>query len=75
VPSSLIDADLETPRESASRRRGIKPPKSAAREAYEEAGIRGTVGTKSIGVFSYEKRLEENSGTVPCEVRVFSMFV
>jgi len=54
--------------------KGLKPPKSAAREAYEEAAIRGTVGTKS-GVFSYEKRLEENSGTVPCEVRVFSMFV
>jgi 8-oxo-dGTP pyrophosphatase MutT (NUDIX family) len=55
--------------------KGLKPPKSAAREAYEEAAIRGTVVTKSIGVFSYEKRLEENSGTVPCEVRVFSMFV
>ena len=30
---------------------------------------------KSIGVFSYEKRLEENSGAVPCEVRVFPIFV
>ena len=35
--------------------KGLKPPKSAAREAYEEAGIRGTVGAKSIGVFSYQK--------------------
>ncbi|MGH9866307.1 MAG: NUDIX hydrolase, partial [Candidatus Acidiferrales bacterium] len=44
----------------------LKPPKSAAREASEEAGIRGSVGAKSIGVFSYEKR-QENSGAVPCE--------
>jgi 8-oxo-dGTP pyrophosphatase MutT (NUDIX family) len=55
--------------------KGLKPGKSAAREAYEEAGIRGTVATKSIGIFSYEKRLEENSGTVPCEVRVFPLLV
>ena len=52
-----------------------KPPKSAAREAYEEAGIRGTVGAKAIGVFSYEKGLDANGVTVPCEVRVFPMIV
>jgi 8-oxo-dGTP pyrophosphatase MutT (NUDIX family) len=55
--------------------KGLRPPKSAAREAYEEAGIRGTVRAKSLGVFSYEKGLEENSCTVPCEVRVFPMIV
>jgi len=55
--------------------KGLKPPRSAAREAYEEAGIRGTVGAKSIGVFSYEKGLDANGGTVPCEVRVFPMIV
>ena len=55
--------------------KGLKPPKSAAREAYEEAGIRGTVGIKSIGVFSYEKCLDANGVTVPCEVRVFPMIV
>ena len=55
--------------------KGLKPAKSAAREAYEESGVRGTVGAKSIEVFSYEKRQEENGGTVPCEVRVFPMFV
>ena len=55
--------------------KGLRPPKSAAREAYEEAGIRGTVGAKSIGVFSYEKVLEANGGTVPCEVRIFPMIV
>jgi 8-oxo-dGTP pyrophosphatase MutT (NUDIX family) len=55
--------------------KGLKPPKSAAREAYEEAGIRGTVGAKSIGAFSYEKGIDANGGTVPCEVRVFPMIV
>jgi hypothetical protein len=58
------------------------PPRVNSRQVFvssslarREAAIRGIVGTKSIGVFSYEKRLEEISGTVPCEVRVFSMFV
>jgi len=55
--------------------KGLKPPKSAAREAYEEAGIRGTVGAKAIGVFSYEKCLDANGVTVPCEVRVFPIMV
>ena len=55
--------------------KGLKPTKSAAREAYEEAGIRGTVGAKSIGTFVYEKCIEETLGTFPCEVRVFAMRV
>jgi 8-oxo-dGTP pyrophosphatase MutT (NUDIX family) len=55
--------------------KGLKPSMSAAREAYEEAGVRGTVGAKSIGAFSYEKCLNGNGLTVPCEVRVFPMIV
>ena len=55
--------------------KGLKPPRSAAREAYEEGGIRGTVGAKAIGVFSYDKALDANGVTVPCEVRVFPMIV
>ena len=55
--------------------KGLKPAKSAAREAYEEAGIRGTVRAKAIGVFSYEKGIDANGVTVPCEVRVFPMIV
>jgi 8-oxo-dGTP pyrophosphatase MutT (NUDIX family) len=51
------------------------PPKSAAREAYEEAGIRGTVGAKAIGVFCYEKGFDADGVIVPCEVRVFPMIV
>ena len=55
--------------------KGLKPAKSAAREAYEEAGIRGAISAKPIGAFSYDKRLEDNGFTVPCEVRVFAMSV
>jgi len=54
--------------------KGLKPTKSAAREAYEEAGIRGTVGAKSIGTFVYEKCIEENLGTFPCDMRVERQF-
>ena len=55
--------------------KGLKPAKSAAREAYEEAGIRGAISEKPIGAFSYQKRLEESGFSVPCEVRVFAMSV
>jgi len=54
---------------------GLKPPESAAREAFEEAGVRGKVGAKSIGVYRYEKTLEETDVTTPCEVRVFPLLV
>lgn len=35
----------------------IKPGASAAREAFEEAGVLGMPGRKSLGVYHYEKRL------------------
>jgi len=71
----LLVRTRQTRRWIIPKGKGLKPPKSAAREAYEEAGIRGTVGAKSVGVFSYEKLQEENSGAIPCEVRVFPMIV
>ena len=55
--------------------KGLKPAKSAAREAYEEAGVRGPVKMKAIGIFSYEKRLDEDGITIPCDVRVFPLLV
>ena len=55
--------------------KGLKPAKSAAREAYEEAGVRGSVKTKAIGIFSYEKRSDEDGITIPCDVRVFPLLV
>ncbi len=53
----------------------MKPSKSAAREAYEEAGVRGEIRSKSIGSFDYEKRLDDDGAAVPCEVQVFSLLV
>ncbi len=35
--------------------KGRKPPKAAAREAFEEAGLRGEIGGKAVGSFTYEK--------------------
>ena len=55
--------------------KGLKPPKSAAREAFEEAGVRGRVGGKSIGLFTYEKLMDESGIRVSCEVRVFPLLV
>ncbi|WP_374470290.1 NUDIX hydrolase [Phenylobacterium sp.] len=37
--------------------KGLKSPKSAAREAYEEAGVTGDVAKKKLGVYHYDKRL------------------
>lgn len=37
--------------------KGMKSPQSAAREAYEEAGVVGEVGKKAVGFYHYDKRL------------------
>ncbi len=71
----LLVTTRQTRRWIIPKGKRLKPPKSAAREADEEAGIRGTIGAKAIGVFSYEKSLDVNGLTVPCEVRVFPMIV
>jgi 8-oxo-dGTP pyrophosphatase MutT (NUDIX family) len=55
--------------------KGLKPAESAAREAFEEAGVRGKVGAKPIGLFSYEKLVDEKGIHVPCEVTVYPMLV
>jgi 8-oxo-dGTP pyrophosphatase MutT (NUDIX family) len=55
-------------------KRGKSPHRSAAREAFEEAGVLGAVGRRPVGSFSYEKRLK-NGGSVECEVRVFPLEV
>ena len=47
----------------------LTPQASAAKEAYEEAGVRGLVGSASLGAFEYEKW----GGT--CRVEVFPLLV
>jgi 8-oxo-dGTP pyrophosphatase MutT (NUDIX family) len=54
--------------------KGLKPREVAAREAYEEAGLKGTIpGKRPIGTYHYEKQLPEEP--LLCEVRVFLFWV
>lgn len=54
--------------------KGIKPHKTAAREALEEAGILGKVAKTSLGGYSYSKRLENDSVQM-CRVQIFAFEV
>ncbi len=55
--------------------KGFKPAKSAAREAYEEAGVRGRVSGRPLGRYVYEKQLDDRAAPLPCEVQVFPLLV
>lgn len=46
----------------------------AAREAYEEAGVRGTVETTALGFFTYAKVLKDGI-KVACRVHVYALAV
>lgn len=46
----------------------------AAREAYEEAGVIGTVDPFPVGQYSYQKRLDDGQ-LVDCDVTVFLLHV
>ena len=50
--------------------KGLKPREVAVREAYEEAGLVGSITTKRpVGIYHYEKQFDE--GGLLCEVQVF----
>src|SRR5919107_6292336 len=53
---------------------GLEPHESAAREAFEEAGLVGSVDPKAIGSFRYSKRLGLGR-QVRCTVEVFPLHV
>lgn len=52
----------------------LDPSASAAREAWEEAGVRGKTETEPMGLYSYDKVLGPDSA-LPCAVSVFSLRV
>jgi 8-oxo-dGTP pyrophosphatase MutT (NUDIX family) len=52
----------------------LRPWEAAAREAYEEAGLLGSVGRDPLGTFVYDKRLD-NGRIVEVEVTVYPMAV
>jgi 8-oxo-dGTP pyrophosphatase MutT (NUDIX family) len=54
--------------------KGLKPGEAAAREAYEEAGVRGRVG-RAIGNYVYDKYSKTRRISTPCEVHVFPLAV
>src|SRR5688572_29754225 len=50
---------------------GLAPQESAAREAYEEAGVTGRADPAPLGVYPYEKSRKDGRRD-PVEVTVFS---
>ena len=57
--------------------KGVKAHVLAAREAYEEAGLRGDIGHEPIGRYRYTKWLRRTTRAkaVSCEVAVFALRV
>jgi 8-oxo-dGTP pyrophosphatase MutT (NUDIX family) len=53
---------------------GLTGPQLAAKEAFEEAGLRGDIATTRVGTYSYVKRLP-NGETARCRVDVFPLRV
>lgn len=54
--------------------KGLNGPETAAREAAEEAGVRGKTGRKPVGAFIYDKRLN-NGKSLRCEVSLYPLWV
>ena len=57
---------------------GLTAPECAAREAWEEAGVKGEVAEGCIGLFSYDKVLDHSQSdrpSVPCMVAVYPLRV
>jgi 8-oxo-dGTP pyrophosphatase MutT (NUDIX family) len=54
--------------------KGKKDWNAAAMEAFEEAGVEGRIGKKSLGSYSYDKRTKSGI-TMPCEVIVYPLDV
>ena len=53
---------------------GLAPSQSARREAFEEAGVDGTVAVEPLGSFRYAKRLRDG-GNADVTVTVFALEV
>jgi 8-oxo-dGTP pyrophosphatase MutT (NUDIX family) len=53
---------------------GLAPAETAAREAWEEAGVEGDIADYGLGVFDYDKVLGPK-GCIPCSVEVFGLRV
>jgi 8-oxo-dGTP pyrophosphatase MutT (NUDIX family) len=54
--------------------RSLSPAESAAQEAFEEAGVRGTVSAAPLGSYRYDKR-RRSGAIVTTEVQLFRLAV
>jgi len=54
--------------------KGKSSAKSAAQEAFEEAGVRGKIGKRPVGTYAYDKRLK-NGRLQHVRVAVFALQV
>lgn len=53
---------------------GLRPEETAAREAWEEAGVRGVASPRALGVYTYDKVIDRQAippTSVPCIVAVY----
>ena len=55
-------------------KKGRKPHAAAALEAFEEAGVTGTISKSPIGAYNYDKRLSDGD-VITCTVEVYPMMV
>lgn len=49
---------------------GLTPAQAAAQEAWEEAGVRGTVFDQCLGVYAYSKTIKTRGGHLPVPILV-----
>lgn len=54
--------------------KGLNGAGSAEREAWEEAGVEGKISKTCLGLFSYQKALEQDH-CVPCVVAIYGLQV
>lgn len=54
---------------------GKTPAESAAQEAWEEAGVHGTADSRPLGLFSYNKTLDDVDHGLPCVAMVYGVKV
>ena len=54
--------------------KGRKPHAAAALEAFEEAGVTGTISKSPIGTYNYDKRLSDGD-VITCTVEIYPMMV
>ena len=53
--------------------KGLKDRDAAAMEAVQEAGVRGAIGRRPLGAYTYQKRLADR--LQPCRVMVYRLDV